>query len=81
MAVAAFVAHRDDPWTSQAAAQAFRAGTSKSWSSKEPALLYLIPFLALIFTGAGRYSLDHLIWRRFGSARDVSIDAAREVRR
>lgn len=28
------------------------------WPRRELALLYLVPFLALIFTGAGRYSLD-----------------------
>jgi uncharacterized membrane protein YphA (DoxX/SURF4 family) len=32
--------------------------------SKEPALLYLIPFLALIFTGPGRISIDELIFAR-----------------
>jgi putative oxidoreductase len=53
MSVAAFVVHRNDPWTMGAGA------------SKEPALLYLIPFLALVFTGAGRFSLDGLIWSRW----------------
>ena len=47
MAIAAFVVHASDPWTMQA-----------QGASKEPALLYLIPMLALIFTGAGRFSLD-----------------------
>jgi putative oxidoreductase len=28
------------------------------WSKKEFALLYAIPFLVLIFTGAGAYSVD-----------------------
>jgi putative oxidoreductase len=28
---------------------------------KELAFLYLVPFLALIFTGAGRYSLDGIV--------------------
>ena len=28
------------------------------WKKKEFALLYAIPFLTLVFTGAGRYSLD-----------------------
>ncbi|HET6572215.1 MAG TPA: DoxX family protein, partial [Fimbriiglobus sp.] len=52
MAVAAFVVHANDPWTMGAGA------------SKEPALLYLVPFLALVFTGAGRLSLDGLIRSR-----------------
>lgn len=64
MAVAALVAHSNDPWTMEQAARLFMAGESKSWASKEPALLYLIPFLALIFTGAGRFSIDGLIWPR-----------------
>ena len=36
------------------------------WSKKEFALLYCVPFLVLIFTGAGKYSLDSLIFNRKG---------------
>jgi putative oxidoreductase len=61
MGVAAFVAHGSDPWTMGTAAQRFMSGAAKSWASKEPALLFLIPFLALAFTGAGRFSVDALI--------------------
>jgi putative oxidoreductase len=64
MAVAAFVVHASDPWSMETAAKAYFAGTSKTWSSKQPALLFLIPFLALVFTGPGRFSLDRLIWAR-----------------
>lgn len=64
MAVAAFVAHGADPWTMEEAALRFMSGASKSWASREPALLYLIPFLALVFTGAGSLSLDGLIRHR-----------------
>lgn len=64
MGVAAFVVHVDDPWSMEEAAKLFLAGQSQSWASKEPALLFLIPFLALIFTGAGRFSIDALIWPR-----------------
>src|SRR5262245_4715396 len=46
MGVAAFVVHAADPWT-----------MGQGPASKEPALLFLIPFLALIFTGAGRFSV------------------------
>jgi putative oxidoreductase len=69
MGVAAFVAHGGDPWTMSKAAELFYSGASKSWASKEPALLFLTGFLALCFTGAGRYSLDALIGgrRRAGS--------------
>lgn len=61
MAVAALVIHARDPWTMEAAANAFFSGASKTWFSKEPAMLYLIPFLSLVFTGAGKLSLDGLI--------------------
>lgn len=66
MAVAAFVAHAGDPWSMEKAAMAFFSGESETWFSKEPALLYLIPFLALIFTGPGEISVDGLIRRRRG---------------
>jgi putative oxidoreductase len=56
MAVAAFVVHRADPWTMLQAAGA----------SKEPALLFLTAFLTVMFTGAGRFSLDAVL---FGRAR------------
>lgn len=49
MGVAAFVAHGADPF--------FMSGGR----AKEPALLYLVPFLTLVFTGAGRYSIDSMI--------------------
>lgn len=58
MAVAAFVAHGGDPWTSGSAARLFMSGEAESWASKEPALMYLFVFLSLIFTGAGRFSID-----------------------
>lgn len=61
MAVAAFVAHGGDPWTMEGGYFLFTSGASESWASKEPALLFLVPFLALVFTGAGRFSVDHLI--------------------
>lgn len=57
MAVAAFVVHGGDPWTMGGGA------------SKEPAMLYMIPFLALIFTGPGRFSADALIGRRWSTRR------------
>jgi putative oxidoreductase len=34
------------------------------WNKKEFALLYLIPFLLLVFSGAGRYSLDALFFKK-----------------
>jgi putative oxidoreductase len=64
MAVAAFVIHAGDPWTMEAAANAFFSGASKTWFAKEPALLYLIPFLSLVFTGGGKLSIDGLIAMR-----------------
>jgi putative oxidoreductase len=64
MAVAAFVAHGSDPWTMQEAAMRFFSGASKSWASKQPALMFAVVFLTLVFTGAGRYSVDALIARQ-----------------
>ena len=61
MGVAAFVAHGSDPWTMGEGARRFMAGEAQFWGSKEPALLFLIPFLALVFTGAGRFSIDGLL--------------------
>lgn len=46
MAVAAFGFHAADPWM------------MGEGPSKEPALVYLFAFLALAFTGAGRFSFD-----------------------
>ena len=67
MAVAAFVVHGADPWTMGEGVRLFATGSSKSWAAKEAALLYLTPFLAMIFTGAGRFSLDALIRSRGGA--------------
>ncbi|MCA1734513.1 MAG: hypothetical protein LC732_13070 [Acidobacteria bacterium] len=48
------------------AAMRYFSGASQSWGSKQPALTFLIVFLALVFTGAGRFSLDALIASRSG---------------
>ena len=64
MAVAAFVVHLNDPWTMGGGAALFQSGEAESWSSKEPALLFLTGFLALVFTGAGKFSIDALIRSR-----------------
>lgn len=63
MGVAAFIAHANDPWTMTEGARLFSTGAAKSWASKEAALLFLFPFLALIFTGPGKFSLDGMIWQ------------------
>ena len=65
MGVAAFVAHANDPWTMQ-----------PSGASKEPAMLFLIPFLALIFTGAGKFSIDAWITGRCCGKQPQSPPAA-----
>jgi len=54
MCVAAFVVHGEDPLLMGQGA------------SKEPALLYAIPFLALVFTGGGRFSVDAWLKSRRG---------------
>jgi putative oxidoreductase len=43
---------------------AFIIHADDPWQKKEFALLYLVPFLTLIFTGAGRFSLDSVIKKR-----------------
>ncbi|GIX05345.1 MAG: hypothetical protein KatS3mg114_1214 [Planctomycetaceae bacterium] len=52
MGVAAFVVHAQHPWSDPAG------------PSKELALLYLLAFLSLVFTGPGCCSLDALVFRR-----------------
>ncbi len=32
------------------------------WQQREVALVYAVPFLMLIFTGPGRFSLDTIVW-------------------
>lgn len=64
MAVAAFVVHGSDPWTMGEGARLFMSGESESWASKEPALLFLIPYLALALIGPGSFSLDYVICAR-----------------
>ena len=51
MAVAGFVVHGADPLF------------MGNGAAKEPALIYLAGYFLLLFTGPGRYSLDHLITR------------------
>jgi putative oxidoreductase len=74
MAVAAFVAHASDPWTMGEGYRRFMAKEAESWSSKEPALLFLVPFLALALTGAGRFSVD--AWLRGRRERRQAAAAA-----
>lgn len=59
MVVAAFQIHGGEPWM-------LGPGVTVA---KEPALLYLIPMLALIFSGAGSYSLDAGLYREKRSRR------------
>lgn len=60
MCVAAFVVHKADPYTMTAAAGGV---------SKEPAMLFLIPMLTLVFTGPGWFSLDALVYPYLGRRR------------
>lgn len=69
MIVAAFVVHANDPWSMGKAAELFMSGQSESWGSKEPALLFAIPFLALVFTGPGKLSIDAILWKRCTKSR------------
>ena len=76
MAVAAFVAHGNDPWTAGEGYKLFAAGQTKMPLSKEPALVFMVAFLALVFTGAGRFSLDGLLWPRLRRRKAASPEAA-----
>lgn len=64
MCVAAFVVHSKDPWTMSKGAELFMSGAAKSWSSKQPALMFAAVFLALLLTGPGRVSVDAIVWPR-----------------
>jgi putative oxidoreductase len=66
MAVAALVTHGGDPLFMQSAA--------RGDPSKEPALLYLAPALALLFTGSGRFGVDALFWRRGERGREFPVE-------
>ncbi len=82
MSVAAFVAHAGNPWTMETGYRLFMAKQASSWASKEPALLYLIPFLALVFTGAGGLSIDRLAgqwWRQRRSKRNSIVPGVRRI--
>ncbi|MBZ0136491.1 MAG: DoxX family protein [Planctomycetes bacterium] len=65
MIVAAFVVHGSDPWTMGAGA------------SKEPALLFAFGFLTLIFTGAGKFSVDGLLWPAYRRRRKRRKEAGK----
>lgn len=64
MAVAALVVHASDPLTAGEAARLFFAGETDFPKSKEPALLFLTAFAALLATGPGKLSLDAWLWGR-----------------
>lgn len=34
------------------------------FAQREPALLYLLPYVMLLLTGSGRYSLDYLLLQK-----------------
>lgn len=62
MGVAAFVVHANDPLTMAEGAQLFMSGASKSWGSKEPALLFAAAYITLLLTGPGKISVDAAVW-------------------
>jgi putative oxidoreductase len=62
MALAAFIVHQNDP-------NFLGPGVT---ASKEPALVYAIAFLSLVFTGAGMFSVDGMLFgKRRGPTRDA----------
>ena len=46
------------------AVAAFHAHGGDPFSTKEKALLFLIIYLTLLFLGAGKYSIDHTLFRK-----------------
>lgn len=70
MCVAAFVAHGADPWTLEEAFRRFMAKETEFPASREPALLFLVPFLALLLAGPGAYSIDAVRARRRGTPKE-----------
>jgi putative oxidoreductase len=64
MGVAAFVAHGNDPWTAGEGARLYREGLAQHWGSKQPALMFLSAYVALLLTGPGRMAVDALLWPR-----------------
>lgn len=54
----------------------FHAHADDPWGVKEHAFLFLVPAVTLLFTGAGRLSLDALLAKRFGAPDASSAPAA-----
>ncbi|MCH2045272.1 MAG: DoxX family protein [Saprospiraceae bacterium] len=52
MLVAVFIVHGEHEWF------------AKGGPSKEAAAIYLMAYISLFFTGAGKYSLDGILYRR-----------------
>ena len=44
------------------------------FAKQELGLLYLLPYLVLLITGAGRFSLDGLLWNRKPALRAVKLE-------
>ncbi|HEX8916517.1 MAG TPA: DoxX family protein [Humisphaera sp.] len=61
MGVAAFVIHQGAAWT--------MSGVAPGVPSREPAMVFLACFVALIFTGPGWFSLDALVYPYLGRRR------------
>lgn len=46
----------------------FGVHLSDPWNKIEFALLYLVPYVAIFVSGAGRYSMDSILYRKLNSA-------------
>jgi len=57
---------------------AFLVHADDPWNRKEFALLYVFPFLALAFTGAGRFSIDALICKKRGYIEESSCEVPKK---
>ncbi|MGE0609669.1 MAG: DoxX family protein [Pirellulales bacterium] len=43
---------------------------AEGWQKQEMAALYLAVYATLVFTGPGKFSVDHCLWGRKGNASD-----------
>jgi putative oxidoreductase len=64
MIIAAFVVHKSDPF--------FMGGGA----AKEPAVMYLCAYLAVLLLGPGRFSLDHILLKKRAVSSGVVKSAA-----
>lgn len=55
------------------AVAAFVVHSADDWGTKEKAVLFLCGYLVLIFTGPGKFSVDHLLFGKKSSEKTVNV--------